>query len=321
MVMVSMTAALKKRILVIEDDPMTSEVIVEALVQAGYEVQSVSEPSAAFGLITDWAPHLVLTDHDMPGMSGMDLLCELRKHENYVTVIFVSGRKDTKIIVKALEEGADDFIEKPFRIDELIARIRVSLRNNDTHRELKDKNEKLEEMIELDDLTGLFNMRSIYDRIDSELARAIRQDHNVAVIMMDMDRFKSVNDTNDHLFGSFVLKEVGGIIKDNIRDYDFAARYGGDEFLICLNDIEHEDAVEFCERLRKSIAKYEFSDGKSSMYLTCSIGIALARPSSHIDARNLVREADHALYEAKDAGRDKAVVHELNPKEKKVTAS
>lgn len=316
-----MTIEMKKRILVIEDDPLTSEVIVEALVQSGFDVKFIADPKEAFSLIDAWAPHLVITDHDMPGMSGMEMLCELRKKENYVTVIFVSGRKDSKIITKALDEGADDFIEKPFRIDELIARVRVSLRNNDTHRELKEKNEKLEEMIEIDDLTGLFNMRSIYDRIDAELARSERQDFNIAVIMMDMDRFKSVNDTNDHLFGSFVLQEVGKIVRENIREYDFAARYGGDEFLICLNDIEKDNAIEFCERLRKSISEYEFSDGKSSMSLTCSIGLVLARPSSQVDARNLVREADHALYEAKDAGRDRAIAHEIRNVEKKVTAS
>jgi diguanylate cyclase (GGDEF)-like protein len=320
--MVAMLRAHSKRILVVEDDPMTLEVIVEALVQADFSVQYSSNPQEALQIIEDWEPHLVLTDHDMPGMSGMDLLKQLRARDNYVTVIFVSGRKDVKIKVSALEEGADDFVDKPFRIEELIARVRVCLRNNDIHRELKDKNEQLEKMVDIDDLTGLYNMRTIYDRIDTELARASRQDHNVAVIMMDMDRFKSVNDDNDHLFGSFVLQEVGKIIKNAIRDYDFAARYGGDEFLICLNNIEVSAAKGFCERLRSLIGNHEFRDGNSSMYLTCSLGVAVAKPSTQIDARDLVREADYALYDAKDAGRDRSVVRELNASDaKRTTAS
>lgn len=301
----------QKRILVIEDDPLTSEVIVEALVQSGYLVKAISNPEMAFSSIDEWSPHLVITDHDMPGMSGLDLLCELRKRENYVNVIFVSGRKDSKTIVRALEEGADDFIEKPFRIEELNARVRVSLRANEAYRDLEEKNKRLEEMVDVDDLTGLFNMRSVYDKIDAELARANREGHNVAVIMMDMDRFKSVNDTSDHLFGSFVLKEVGGIVKRNIREYDFAARYGGDEFLICLTKITTKEAVEFCERLRSGVEAYEFDDGNTSMKLTCSIGVSITENNFSIDARNLVREADHALYEAKDAGRNTSVIHEI----------
>lgn len=292
------------KILLIEDDSLTSEVIEESLLSVGYSVKTANSADQGQEIIEDWEPVLVITDQDMPGSSGIDLLCDLRKRENYVTVIFVSGRRDTKLVVRALQEGADDYIEKPFRVPELLARIEVALRNNEMHRELAKKNELLEAMVEVDDLTGLYNMRSIYDKVDKEIARGRRKSSGIAIVMMDMDHFKSVNDNNDHLFGSFVLAEVGAIIKDTIREYDFGARYGGDEFLMCLTEIDAEGAQKFCERLRKNVEAYSFNDGSRSIKLTCSIGVALMINEYNLDARELVRQADHALYESKEKGRN-----------------
>ena len=300
----------KTKVLLIEDDPLSAEILEEALVRGGYDVAHALNADEGWQWIEDWEPRLVITDHDMPGRSGLELLCDLRQRQNYVTLIFVSGRKDTRVVVKALEEGADDFIEKPFRIPELLARVAVALRNNETHRLLAEKNRQLEAMVETDELTGLYNMRSIYERIDKEIARTHRGSRSLAVVMMDMDHFKSVNDGNDHLFGSFVLAEVGKIIRGSIREYDFAARYGGDEFMICLTDIDATGALSFCQRLREKIAAYDFRDGDNHIRLTCSMGVALHRADAQkIDARQLLRAADHALYESKNTGRNRVSVH------------
>src|SRR5690606_9490426 len=192
-------------------------------------------------------PHLVITDHDMPELNGLEMLKQLRLEQNYVTVIFMSGRTDSQLVAHAIRTGADDFIRKPFRFDEFIARVESALRNNDIHKELREANIKLQEMVERDYLTGLFNMRSMYERIEFELKRAKRFKRNVSAVMLDMDHFKTVNDTNDHLFGSFVLKEVGEIIRSTIREVDFAARYGGDEFLIVLTETNENGTRIFCE--------------------------------------------------------------------------
>src|SRR5690606_6990560 len=111
-----------------------------------------------------------------------------------------------------------------------------ALRTNEVYRELLEANSKLQEMVDHDHLTGLFNMRSMYDKIEIEIKRATRHQRQIACVMMDMDHFKSVNDNHDHLFGSFVLKTVGQLIKNSMREVDFAARYGGDEFLIVLTE-------------------------------------------------------------------------------------
>jgi two-component system, cell cycle response regulator len=124
--------------------------------------------------------------------------------------------------------------------------------------------------------------------------------------MLDMDKFKTVNDNHDHLFGSFVLKTMGEIIKNTMRNTDFAARYGGDEFLIVLTETEKTGVQGFCERLRKAVEEFTFVSGVDSMKLTISLGFALAGHDIDLTARDLVRTADHNLYKAKEAGRNRA---------------
>ncbi len=295
----------KRRILVVEDEVSIMELIRESLGGVGYEVNTANSAQEALNAVRNYQPHLVLTDQDMPGFTGLEMLRELRGQLNYVSVIFVSGRADVTMVTQALRSGADDYIRKPFLFDELIARVEACLRTHDLHEELLAANQKLQDMVERDYLTGLFNMRSMYDRIDGELKRAIRYDRKLACVMIDMDHFKTVNDGNDHLFGSFVLKEVGGLIKQTMRDSDFAARYGGDEFLVVLTDTDGAGAKVFCERLREKILKHTFSDGSSQIKLTMSLGCAVGDAKSSVDARQLVRKADHALYRAKELGRNR----------------
>lgn len=294
-----------RRILMVEDDPTILQLLKEALDDKGYVTQTAASAQEAVHLIREFKPHLVLTDQDMPGLTGLEMLRELRSQLNYVAVIFVSGRSDVTMVTQALKSGADDYVRKPFRFEELLARIEACLRTRDLHDELLLANEKLQDMVERDYLTGLFNMRSMYDRIDGELKRAQRHGRKLACVMIDMDHFKTVNDNNDHLFGSFVLKEVGQMIKKTMRDSDFAARYGGDEYLVVLTDTDGAGAMVFCERLRKKVEETLFTDGRSQIKLTMSMGCAVSRADKPMDARQLVRRADHALYRAKDSGRNR----------------
>lgn len=293
-----------KRILIVEDDGAILSILEEAVSQEGFHVMTSTSAREAMELVKSFQPHIVLTDNDMPEITGIEMLRELRRLKNYVTVIFISGRTDSQFIVEALKSGADDYIKKPFRMNELLARIGAALRSNDAHRELLEANLKLQDMVDHDDLTSLFNMRSMYDKIDVEIKRATRFGRYVACVMMDMDKFKTVNDNHDHLFGSFVLKEVGAIISKCLRDVDFAARYGGDEFLIVLTETSKEGAKVFSERLRAAVEAQEFVLNKDRMRLTCSLGFSVGGTSDPRDARELVREADRALYRAKELGRN-----------------
>jgi diguanylate cyclase (GGDEF)-like protein len=296
----------ERRLLVVDDDADSLAIIAEALRWEGYQVQTEISGQGALAAIRVWDPDLILLDVNMPGMNGLDALKDLRhKEEKYVSVMFISGNTSTEAVIAGLDAGADDYIPKPFDPLELLARVRTQLRIKDLNDQLLKANEKLKELVDTDDLTGLFNMRSVYQRLESELERGRRFGRQVCVVMMDMDYFKSVNDGHDHLFGSFVLTEVGAIVRQNIRTIDLGARYGGDEFLMILTETNAEGAMKFCERLRRAIGTKLFKNGKDEIRLTCSIGFAIT-PSGdrQTDARGLVRTADHALYEAKRAGRN-----------------
>jgi diguanylate cyclase (GGDEF)-like protein len=175
-------------------------------------------------------------------------------------------------------------------------------------------NQKLHELVEIDDLTGLFNMRSIYQKLEFEMERGKRFGRTVTAVMIDMDNFKSVNDGHDHLFGSYVLSEVGKIIKSCTRNIDIPARYGGDEFLIVLAETPLAGVEIFCERLRKKVEQAVFTHENDSMKLTLSMGFASTTVGEIITPKELVRRADLALYEAKAQGRNRTVAFDPNAK-------
>lgn len=173
-------------------------------------------------------------------------------------------------------------------------------------RQTKKKLKQVEHLIDIDDLTGLYNMRSMYTKLEAELIRGRRFGHSTAVVMIDMDHFKSVNDSNDHLFGSFVLTEVGRMIKKTVREVDSAARYGGDEFMIVLPQTDQKGVEAFCERLRAKIESYLFKNEHYEIRLTASFGYALCETGAkELSSKSLIRVADFALYSAKRSGRNK----------------
>ncbi|MCB0355638.1 MAG: diguanylate cyclase [Bdellovibrionales bacterium] len=301
------------RILVIDDDNSTLEVIEKTLLQAGYATQTLNNGDRAIECVNQWNPHLVILDVSMPGRDGLDIIQRIRQKAQYISVIFLSAKSEIKDIVTGLDAGADDYICKPFKLEELLARVRSQLRIKHLQDQMTEMNIRLKQLVEIDDLTGLYNMRSLYERLDGEISRCRRFGASVAVVMMDMDHFKDVNDSNDHLFGSFVLAEVGKTIRANVRKIDHAARYGGDEFILIVSEVNLHGAITFCERLRKSIETQEFKNGNCKAHVTCSIGIALMSGKEHrADARELVKIADKALYEAKDAGRNCICYYDLN---------
>lgn len=300
-----------RNILIVDDDPDSVKVLRPFLEAAGYSVDWAPSGEEAIAEMKSGMPHLVLLDINMPGLSGYETLTYLRQKDDYVSVIFVSGNTKTEDVIRGLDSGADDYIRKPFDVREVLSRVRAKLRIKDLNDQLKAANKKLAGLVDTDDLTGLYNMRSIYDRLDHEIIRSLRFGRPMSVIMMDMDHFKKVNDNHDHLFGSFVLSEIGKIIKKNIRKVDFGARYGGDEFLICLTETAADGAMLFCERLRRAIEDYEFVSGKDRERLTSSIGVAVLDPLVPIDARSLVRKADQMLYNSKETGRNKVSCYDF----------
>lgn len=294
-----------REIMVVDDDKDHLNFIKKTLEFEGYIVHTVDRGEKALQAIEETPPDLLILDVNMPGISGIETLNLLRQKLSYVAVIFVSANDRPEDVIRGLDSGADDYIRKPFDIKELISRIKAKLRVKDLNDLLRAANEKLKTLIEIDDLTGLYNMRSIYQRLENEIVRSQRFKKRVAIVMMDMDHFKEVNDQHDHLFGSFVLAEVGKIIRANIRQVDFAARYGGDEFLIAITETSDEGAKLFAERLKEKIEQAVFKSGDDSVKLTASLGVAITHPDVTTNARELVRKADEYLYGAKKKGRNR----------------
>ena len=295
-----------EKILVVDDDLENQKLIQGLLQTEGYTIDLANDGKEALEKVGAEEPDLILLDMNMPRLNGLETLEQLRESNDSIPVIFVTANDETHFVVKGLDAGAQDYICKPFSPMELLARVRTQMRMKKLQDQLIEANTKLKDLVEVDDLTGLLNMRSVFQRLDLEIGRARRHGHGLAVVMLDMDHFKRVNDNHDHLFGSFVLSELGQIIKNNIRQHDFAARYGGDEFLICLSQTEVDGAKLFCERLRQTIEAHSFENGADHIQLTASLGMAVIDgKEARIDGRALVRHADHELYRSKNLGRNR----------------
>jgi diguanylate cyclase (GGDEF)-like protein len=294
-----------REILVVDDDKDHLKFVSKTLEHEGFHVSTVDCGEKAVEVFKNTTPDLLILDVNMPGITGLETLSLLRQKLSYVAVIFVSANDKPEDVILGLDAGADDYIRKPFDVKELLSRVRAKLRVKDLNDQLRAANEKLKELVEIDDLTGLYNMRSIYQRLENEITRSQRFKKNMALIMMDMDRFKSVNDEYDHLFGSHVLSQVGKIIRTNIRKVDFGARYGGDEFLIAITETTLEGALLFANRLKEKINGTQFELDGNSIKVTASLGLAITHFDVTIDSRELVRKADEYLYKAKKNGRNR----------------
>lgn len=293
-----------RRILVVDQDSHSLGVLLEPLKWEGYDTRGESSLRQALRVARIWNPHIVLIDSPVNSESRRAL--ELFKRRlPHSSILLISDDSSTESIITGLDSGADDYIIKPFVPLELLARIRTQLRIRDLSQQLLLVNERLKELVDTDDLTGLFNMRSLYQKLEFEIERGKRFQRGVCVIMMDIDTFKGVNDGHDHLFGSYVISQIGKIVKQSTRNIDIPARYGGDEFLVVLTEVGYEGAFHFCERLRKNIEKTTFTNGTDTIRLTASLGFAITKPGESVSARELVRRADHALYHAKRTGRNR----------------
>ncbi len=307
-----------RRILIIDDDKDSIESITQALEQGGYDTRSVTSGPESLHYIEKWQPHIVLIDSIDPDLGGLRILTRIRTRLKHVSCIFMSKNATTEAMVKCLEAGADDYIIKPFNSLELVARLKVHLRIRELQEQLITSNERLSELIEIDDLTGLFNMRSLYQKLELEIERGVRFGRTVSVVMMDIDHFKKVNDGHDHLFGSYVISQVGQLIKINTRNIDIPARYGGDEFLIVLAETSAQGARQFCEKLREIVAQTLFDNGEDSIKLTLSLGFSTMAIGESITAKQLVKRADKALFQAKELGRNRVCQFEPEPSEVKM---
>lgn len=296
------------KVLIADDDTISRTVVKALLFKWGYEVLEVEDGKQAWDILKDNdSPHLVLLDWMMPGMDGLELCRRLRQSDNntYHYIILLTGRDSKEDIIGGLNAGADDYITKPFMPEELEMRLRTGKRILELQQSLKEALEVQRFQAQHDRLTGIFNHVEILNILEKELDRAGRQNGNLAVIMGDLDRFKKVNDTYGHVAGDAVLVEVAARMKNNIRLYDSAGRYGGEEFLLVLPGCTTEEAIIIANRILESISKEPVIFNNTPIKVTISLGLAVNRAGETITATELVQLADTALYKAKQNGRNR----------------
>lgn len=293
----------RPEILVVEDDTAIRELIHLFLEKSGFQSFTAISAEAALDILKDQEIGIVLTDVKLPGMNGLELT-KIIKHNYNADVIIMTGYSLDYSIEEAITRGASDLIIKPIRLEDLLLRINVVLKN---HSEKEENCRKLEELKNLtirDDLTGLFNSRKFYSHIAQEVDRSNRYFRPLSLILMDIDNFKSLNDAYGHLAGDRVLSSIGEIIKTAIRKQDTAYRYAGDEFTIILPETEIERALAVAERVRQAIEnEIHVLSNPRPLKVTASLGVVAYRTDEEI--KSFVHRADSAMYVSKRNGRNK----------------
>lgn len=298
------------KILVVDDERIARRIIEKTLNRLGHEVTLASSGEEAWDLIQRETVRFVITDWNMPGMDGVQLIKKIRATmlPGYVYIILVTSNSKNEDVVEGLYAGADDYLTKPFNPAELEARVAVGERLLNLEDGLMQANNQLEKLAMVDSLTGLLNRRAIYKFTRGELERARRVLEPLSVIFLDLDEFKSINDTYGHLAGDEALKLVAQTIKERCRTYDGIGRWAGDEFLVVLPGIALDDALKTAKRILGGIAGTPLALPNGGMFhITASAGVTTLNQTSHSQTflDDLIQKADEALYRAKEGGRNR----------------
>jgi two-component system cell cycle response regulator len=304
-------------ILVIDDDSGTARLARSWFNSEQYEVLSAPDGEAGLAMIDAKLPDLILLDLSMPKVDGIEVAKRLKQNMRTrsipIVVLTASRNLNTKVIT--FDIGAEDFVTKPFEMEEVAARIKRLL-NKQTQlnklevevQDLTDQKDQLEDLLMLDEKTGLYNFREFQKRLRQEWSRASRYNVPLSLVFFDLDHFKQVNDRLGHQAGDEALREFATLVTGGARENDLAARYGGEEFAVILPHTEAPMAMRVADRIRRAVAEFAFLSETTHLQLTVSAGVATYPSTPELDTVDmLIRAADEALYSAKDRGRNRVV--------------
>jgi diguanylate cyclase (GGDEF)-like protein len=297
------SASVKPKLLVVDDQPINIQVMNQ-IFAADFQVFMATSGAQALAICQNNPPDLVLLDVVMPGMDGFEVCTRLHNDEatRNIPVIFVTAHSDAAQETRGLDVGAVDFISKP--VNPAVVRARVR-----THLTLKLQSDVMRKLVFLDGLTGVFNRRYFDQQLLMEMARAVRNQSPLSLIMLDVDFFKRYNDHYGHQAGDDCLRQIAVTLKTGLRrPADLVARYGGEEFGCILPETDFSDAMTIARELEQQVRHQAIAhvDSEAAPVVTISLGVAGRYASTPGDADTLLAAADAQLYKAKNAGRGRA---------------
>ncbi|PID55044.1 MAG: diguanylate cyclase response regulator [Gammaproteobacteria bacterium] len=302
------------KVLVADDARSSLQLISAYIEEAGHQAVTAADGMAAVEQFKRERPDLVLLDVEMPRLNGIEAarkICRLcEQQHDWVPIVFLSSLSQSKHIVEGIEAGGDDYLTKPVDPTVLNAKLKAMQRIADMRARLETVNRQLKEMAENDGLTGIANRRRFNNVLIREFRRAARNQNHLSMLLLDIDHFKSFNDTHGHQTGDDCLRAVAQTMSDSVRrGGDMVARYGGEEFAVILPETDLPSAMIVAENIRSNVAEMNVDVGHSILSVTVSCGAASIAPSSsecldqHIN--NLIERADQGLYQAKEKGRNR----------------
>lgn len=297
-------------ILVVDDDVVILDLLESVFNEEGYNVTTTSNPDNVIPILKKEKIDLIILDVIMPEKDGFEILNQIREENFNIPIIFLTAKNITEDKVKALKAGVDDYITKPFQIEELIARVEAIVKkfNNYKKRMIKDN------------LTGVYNKKYFSERLEQLRNVILNKSQIFSIAFIDLDYFKNTNDKYGHLAGDYILKRFVEELKLCLRDSDEIYRFGGDEFLILFNDTSGEKAYDALERVRTKIKNKEFhyKEKNDNIPISFSAGISSVLDNDE-DVESILERADKALYMSKQSGRGKTTHFEnLDNKKKKI---
>lgn len=295
-------------VLVVDDSEDNARFLEYDLSDDGFDVIIALGGDECLTQAVTCSPDLILLDMRMPGLSGIETLEKLKSFAETrdIPVIMVSASNADESIIKALDYGANDYVSKPVMYPVLAARVRTALRLKEANRALEEANRELTRLATTDPLTRLSNRRHFFTLAHAEFAKACRHQRPLSMIMLDVDAFKSINDSFGHAAGDIALDTLADCCREAVRESDIVGRIGGEEFAICCPDADLSGAHAIAERIRTTCEAKTVKLEPATFQFTVSLGVTTMATTDE-SFENILHRADRLLYRAKNQGRNRSV--------------